>query len=428
MDFTNSKIYLQKAVTLIPSASQTYSKSYRYYCEGAAPAFLDRGEGARVCDVDGNEFIDFVLALGPVTLGYNNPGVNTAIKNQLEKGISFSQPHHLEIELAEKLADIIPCAEMVKFVKNGSDATAAAVRLERAYTERDMIACCGYHGFHDWFIGSTIKNRGVPEAVCNLVKTFEYNNPDSLQKLFEQYPGQIAGVIMEPIVLDPPQDDFLQKVKELTHANGSVLIFDEIITGFRLSSGGAQKLYNVIPDLAAFGKGIANGMPLSVVAGQKKIMRLIDEGVFVSTTFGGETLSLAAALATISILEQKEGYSHMWNLGEKWLKEADELINKKGLSSVMRTAGLAPHSGVVFSGFNEIPASDWLSLYQQELILKGILTVGINNYCLAHSEKDIEVFIKALDSVLDTLVMAKQTKNVVSLLKGGRIMPIFKRN
>lgn len=428
MTFDNSLKLLNRAKSIIPSASQTYSKSYRYYCEGVAPAFLDYGEGSHVWDVDGNEFIDFVLALGPVILGYNHPGVNDAIGRQLSKGISFSQPHPLEVELAEKLVDIIPCAEMVRFVKNGSDATTAAIRLARAYTGREMIACCGYHGYHDWYIGATINNKGVPKAVCDLIKTFKYNNLDSLQNLFNENPEQIAAVIMEPVVLKPPRDNFLQKVKDLTHANGSILIFDEVITGFRLSLGGAQKLYNVIPDMATFGKGIANGMPLSVIAGHREIMRLIDEGVFISTTFGGETLSLAATLATISILEQKESYPHLWSLGDKWLKEAGSLINKKGLLTIMSISGIAPHSGIVFNDFNGIQAADWLSLYQQELISKGILTIGINNYCLAHTEKDIEFFTTALDDVLNKLVVAKQENKVVPFLKGGRIKPIFKRS
>ncbi len=427
MKFDNSVKLLNLAKSVIPTASQTYSKSYRYYCEGMAPAFLDYGKGSHVWDIDGNKFVDFVLALGPVILGYNHPAVNAAINKQLKKGISFPQPHPLEVELAEKLVQIIPCAQMVRFLKNGSDATAAAIRLARAYTGRDMIACCGYHGFHDWFIGSTTNNRGVPQAVCDLTKTFEYNNLDSLQSLFQQYPGQIAAVIMEPVALEPPHDNFLQKVKDLTGANGSILIFDETITGFRLSLGGAQELYGVTPDMATFGKGMANGMPLSVVAGRKEIMTLIDEGVFISTTFGGETLSLAAAIATISILEKEESYPHTWSLGERWLKEVNSLVNKKKLSSIVKTAGLAPHSGVIFNDFNGIQRTDLLSLYQQEIMAHGVLSIGINNYCLAHNSEDLDKYISAVDKALDKVVLALENGDVDTFLKGGKIQPIFKR-
>ena len=428
MKLDNSLSWLKRAKNVIPSASQTYSKSFRYFCEGQAPAFLDRGEGAHIWDVDGNEFIDFVLGLGPVSVGYNHPKINQVIKDQLKKGISFSQPHPLEVELAEKLVEIIPCAEMVRFVKNGSDATAAAIRLARAFTGCEMIAYCGYHGFHDWFIGATSNNQGVPKAVCNLIKPFEYNNLDSLKTVFEQYDGEIAAVIMEPVGLVLPQDNFLHKVKKLARENGSVLIFDEVVTGFRLSLGGAQEFYNVTPDLATFGKGMANGMPLSAVVGCRDIMRLLDEGTFVSLTFGGETLSLAAALETISIFEQKESCKHLWRLGEKWLKEVSSLIDEKNLSSVVNTAGLAPHSGIVFKEFNGNSALDWLSLYQQEMIKQGILTLGINNYCLDHSEEDIEKCIMAVDKALDKISMAADDGKVDPFLKGGKIHPIFERN
>lgn len=428
MKFDNSLKFLNRAKSIIPSASQTYSKSYKYYCEGVSPAFLDHGKGSRAWDVDGNEFIDFVLALGSVTVGYNNSDINIAIKEQLKNGISFSMAHPLEVKLAEKLIEVIPCAEMVRFVKNGSDATSAAIRLARAYTGREMIACCGYHGFQDWFIGSTTNNRGVPEGVRKLTKTFQYNNLDSIENVFNQYHGKIAALIMEPISLEAPEDNFLQKVKELAHKNGSLLIFDEVITGFRLSLGGAQAYFGVTPDLCSIGKGMANGMPLSAVTGSREIMKLIDEGVFISMTFGGETLSLAAALATISLLERDGSYSHLWSLGEKWLQGVEELIREKELSAIMRITGLAPHSGVAFSDYNEIKSVDWLSLYQQELISQGILTLGINNYCLAHTEDDVEKYINSVEKVLNKLSQVREIGSVEPFLKGNRIRPVFKRN
>lgn len=428
MKYNKSLKLLNSAKSIIPTASQTYSKSYRYYCEGAAPVYLDYGKGSHVWDVDGNEFVDFVLALGAVTLGYNQPEINTAINRQLKKGISFSQPHPLEVELAEKLVEIIPCAEMVRFLKNGSDATTAAIRLARAYTGRETVACCGYHGFHDWYIASTMNNGGIPKVVCDLVEKFEYNNIDSLTALFKRYPEQIAAIIMEPVILDPPEKDFLHKVKDIASTNGSVLIFDEVLTGFRVSLGGAQELYNIVPDIAAFGKGIANGMPLSFVTGKQDIMCLIDEDVFISTTFGGETLSLAAALATISVLEREEYVRYIWSLGGKWLKEVSELIKKKGLSSIMRTAGLAPHSGVIFNDAEGVLASDWLSLYQQELLAEGILSIGINNYCLDHTSEDLEKYFYAIEKALDKIVLAMGKGEVNSFLLGEKIKPIFKRN
>ncbi len=428
MNFENSHKWLERARAVIPSASQTYSKSFEYYCEGAAPAFLEKGEGAYVWDVDGNCFVDFVLALGAVTLGYNRPEINAAVSDQIKRGISFSQPHRLEVELAEKLTRIIPCAEMVRFVKNGSDATSAAVRLARGYTGRDLIACCGYHGFQDWYVGTTSNHRGVPDAVRELTRTFTYNDISSVEALFSQYPGRIAAVILEPVGLEAPREDFLPKLKDLVHRNGALLIFDEVITGFRLALGGAQEYFGVKPDLCALGKGMANGLPLSAVAGGKEFMRLIDEGVFISMTFGGETLSLAAALATIGILEREGTYAHIWSLGEKWIKRCQERIDKKGLNDIMSVAGLAPHSGVLFKNYGRNTPADWLSLYQQELIPCGILTLGINNYCLAHTTAHVDQYLQALDLALDKVAEAKAAGAVEPFLKGKKIRPIFRRN
>lgn len=305
--YKNSRELLKRAKKITPLGAQTFSKSYRYFCEGNSPSFMEKGKGAHVWDVDENKYIDFICGLGPVTLGYNDQRINEAITKQMEKGIIFSQPAPISIELSEKLIEIIPCAEMVRFVKNGSDATSAAVRLARAYTERDIIATCGYHGMQDWYIGSTVNNKGVPQKVCELSQSFDYNNIESLESLFAKYPNKIAAVILEPIQSNGPEEGYLQKVKEIAQDNGAVLIFDEVVSGFRYALGGASELYSVTPDLVTLGKGMANGMPISAVAGKKELLNLISDGVFISTTFGGEALSIAAALETINILQEKNG-------------------------------------------------------------------------------------------------------------------------
>ena len=286
--YAKSLKLLKEAKQLTPCAAQTYSKSYRYYCEGAAPAFLDRGNGSHVWDVDGNEFIDFVCALGAITVGHANTKVNKAISDQLKKGIGFSQATELEVKLARKLIEIYPSAEMVRFVKNGSDGTSAAVRLARAYTKREMVLVSGYHGYQEWYIGSTENDLGIPKCVKALVKKFEYNNIDSVKKLFTKYEGKIACVILEPVQGNGPENHFLEKLKTLTHDNGALLIFDEVVTGFRIHLSGAQGLFGVVPDLTALGKGFGNGLPISAVVGQKKYLKLIEEGAFISTTHGGD--------------------------------------------------------------------------------------------------------------------------------------------
>lgn len=426
--FNNSIKWLKRAKNTIPSASQTYSKSYRYFCEGAAPVFLDFGKGSHVWDIDGNEYIDFICALGPLTLGYNDKEVNKAIKDQLKKGISFSQATILEIQLAEKLTKIIPSAKMVRFVKNGSDATSAAVRLARAYTKKEIILCCGYHGYQDWFVGSTVTNLGVPEAVKKLTKTFEYNNILSLKNLFDENKDKVAAVIMEPMQDNGPDKGYLEEVKKITHENSAVLIFDEVVSGFRMSLGGAQEYFNVIPDMSAIGKGMGNGMPISAVVGKKEIMKLIDDGVFISMTFGGETLSLAAALATIKILETPNYYKHVWDLGRRWKVRIQQLIDQKKLSHIVKVVGAAPHCGVMFSKIGRLSDHDLFSVFQQRIIKEGILSLGINNFCLAHTEKDVDKFIEAADLAFDDVLKAVEKNSVEGILTCEKFRPIFKRN
>lgn len=426
--YEKSDELLKRAVKVTPLGAQTYSKSYRYYCQGDSPSFIDRGEGCYLYDVDGNKFIDFVCALGPITIGYNVEEINDAVKTQLDKGISFSLQVEAEVELAEKIIEIIPCAEMVRFVKNGGDATTAAIRLARAYTERDLVALSGYHGMHDWSIGSTENNKGIPKAISDLTKTFEYNNIESLEELFNQYPDEIAAVILEPIQANGPKGDFLQKVKELTHKHGAVLIFDEVVSGFRYALGGASELYGIVPDMAAFGKGMGNGLPISAVAGKKEIMKQIEEGIFVSTTFGGEALSMAGSLAALEILEKPGVYEHIWNLGTILKEGLEKLIDKYELNDVILVSGLPPHCGVEFEDVGSLDYLDINSIYSQAMIHNGIITVGINNINLSHTEEEINAYLKAAEEGMINIKKAIEQDSIEGILIGKKVDPVFKRN
>jgi len=293
-----------KAQRLIPSCTQTFSKAPTQFVQGVAPVFLARGQGSHVWDVDGNEYIDYPMGLGPIILGHNYASVTEAAVRQMQDGMAFSLAHPLEVELSELLVEIIPCAEMVRFGKNGSDATSGAVRVARAYTGRDVIACCGYHGWQDWYVGTTTRNKGVPKAVQELTVTFRYNDIASLERVFAQHPGQVAAVIMEPVGVVEPRDGFLQQVRELAHREGALFVFDEIITGFRLALGGAQDYFGVVPDLAAFGKVIGGGFPVAAVAGRRDIMRHLSpevEGtadyVQQAGTLSGNPVGCAASVA-----------------------------------------------------------------------------------------------------------------------------------
>lgn len=427
--YEKSKTLLERAKKVTPLGAQTYSKSYRYFCEGNAPAFMYKGEGCFLWDVDGNKFVDFVCALGPITVGYNDERVNAAIERQLKKGIIFSQEAELSIELAEELTKIIPCAEMVRFVKNGSDATAAAIRLARAYTGKDIVLAAGYHGMQDWYIASTVNNKGVPRDISKLIDTFEYNELKSLEEKFLKYKNQVACVILEPIQGDGPEKKFLHEIKILAEKNGALLIFDEVVSGFRYALGGASELYNIKPDMAAIGKGMANGMPLSAVVGRKDILELIGkEGIFVSTTFGGELLSIAAALKTIEILKDPNTYKHIWALGEQMKGGLEKLIKEYDLADVVKVSGLEPHCGVVFEGKGKLDYLDINSVFQQRMLSCGILSVGINNLSLAHTKYDIESYLTAAKLAFEDIVLALEKDSLKGILIGGKVDPIFKRN
>jgi len=425
-NFVKSYQLFDSARKLIPSCTQTFSKGYTQFPFGVSPIFLEKGEGSHVWDVDGNEYIDYAMALGPVILGHAYPVVNEAISAQLRNGTIYSLPHRLEVELAEVLTEIIPCAEMVRFGKNGSDATSGAVRAARAYTGRDKIACCGYHGWQDWYIGTTTRNKGVPKSVQSLTLTFEYNDIESLKNLFGQNKGDIAAVILEPIGIIEPEDGFLQKVKELTHENGSILIFDEIVTGFRLALGGAQEYFNVIPDLACFGKAMANGMPISAVVGKREIMEVFDE-IFFSFTFGGEVLSLAASITTIKEFKQKRVIEHLWKKGKKLKEGYNALTKVHKLENYTECIGLPPRTVITFKDALGIDSLELKTLLQQEAIKRGVLCGGSHNICYSHSSEDIERTLQVYDEALQIMAGAIAKRDIKKFIQGDIVKPVFRK-
>ena len=423
--FEKSEQMLERVLKSIPLGSQTFSKSKTQYPFGVSPFFMQSGKGSHVTDVDGNEFIDFMNSLGAITLGYNDEDVINAVKNQLEEGTIFSLPHPTEHMLAEKLIELIPSAEMVRFGKNGSDATSGIVRLARAYTKRDYVVVCGYHGWQDWYIGSTPRNLGVPKCVQELTLKFEYNNIESLDKLFKEYKDQIACVIMEPMNFSHPKKGFLEEVKELTHKNSALLAFDEMITGFRYSLGGAQEFFNVIPDLASFGKGMANGYPISAVVGRADVMQLLEE-VFFSFTFGGECLSLAASIATIEKFQKYPVIEHMKKQGSKILDKVSTLITEHELNDIFEINGQP--CWTIFNMKDTEQYNSWTikTLFMQEMIKRGILTLGINLITYSHTDEDIEKLLNAYTEVMPILQNGIRNNKILDLLDCEPLTPLFK--
>jgi glutamate-1-semialdehyde 2,1-aminomutase len=419
---TRSDEYYARAVGLIPSATQTLAKGPGQYVKGVAPKYAERGQGSHIWDVDGNEYIDYSMAVGPLSLGYCYPAVDQAIKDQLSRGITFSLMSPLEVEVAELIQDSVPQAEMVRFSKTGCDVTSAAIRLARAYTNRDRVLCCGYHGWHDWYISVTSRSDGIPKATRELTSTFDYNDIDSLLSSMDE---ETACVILEPVVLDPPKDNFLKRVREACDRNGSLLIFDEMWTGFRLAVGGAQEYFGVEADLACYSKAIANGMPLSVLAGRREVMELLENDVFFYTTFGGEALSLAAAKATIGELRAKQVPRYLANIGKQLKDGYNELAEELGLPYT-RCSGMDCRTIVTFDASAGEPL-ELKSLLQQEMIRRGVLWNGFHNVSYSHREEDVDHTLAAYHEALQILKRAVDERNVRNCVRGELVEPVFRK-
>jgi glutamate-1-semialdehyde 2,1-aminomutase len=414
----------QRALKLIPCTTQTLAKGPQQNIKGIAPKYLLRGKGSHVWDIDGNEYIDFNMAIGPLSLGYAYDKVDKAIKKQLEDGITFSLMHPLEVEVAELLNKIIPNAESVRYSKSGADVTSAAIRVARAFTKRDKILCCGYHGWHDWYISVTDRNAGIPKAVQDLTFTFNYND---IQSVIDSIDEDTAAVILEPFVFEAPKDNFLQKLRDICTKNGTLLIFDEMWTGFRIALGGAQEYFGVKADLATFSKAVANGMPIGILVGRKDVMSVLEKDVFFFTTFGGEALSLAAAKATINELKENNVPAYLAKQGKK-LKDGYNKIAEELNMPYTKCIGYECRSLITFdpelSGGNPL---EMKSLVQQEMIKRGILWGGFHNMSFSHSDSDVEYTLKVYRDVLPILKKAVDEKNVRGYLKGEPVEPVFRK-
>jgi glutamate-1-semialdehyde aminotransferase len=422
-DISNSDALYQRALKVQKPVTQTLAKGPGQFTKGIAPKYLQKGKGSHVWDVDGNEYIDYNSAIGPISLGYAYPAVDEAIAAQLEDGITFSLMHPLEVELSELISEIIPNAEAVKIAKTGADACSAAVRLARAFTGRDKIYCCGYHGWHDWYIGITSRNAGVPQATQALTYTFEYNDIESLKAALDE---DVAAIILEPFIFAAPNEGYLQELLNVCKENGTLVIFDEMWTGFRIALGGAQEYFDVKPDLAVYSKACANGMPIALLTGRADVMELLNNDVFSYTTFGGEALSMAACMATIHELKDKNVPQYLHDKGGILKDAYNNLAEEFQLSHLTSCIGYNCRSMVTFSPETGNPLA-LKTLMQQEMIKRGILWAGFHNMCFSHSDDDITYTISAYKDVMPIIKTAIESGDIASFLKGEILETVFRK-
>ena len=432
MKFNRSSLRQKKCHSLIPGGCHTYAKGDDQY-PMLAPAYLVRGEGCHVWDVDGNEFIEYGMGLRAVTLGHAYGPVVEAAYRQMLLGSNFTRPATIEMECAEQLLSLITTAEMVKFAKNGSDATSAAVRLARAYTDRDLVAVCAEHPFFsvdDWFIGATPMKCGIPKNIQAQTLKFHYNDLASVKALFDAYPGQIACLMLEPATTVEPIPDFLRMLYALCHENGALFVLDEMITGFRWHLGGGQACYGVEPDLSTFGKALGNGFSISALAGKREIMERggLDhdkERIFLlSTTHGAETHSMAAAIATMKIYEREHVVEYLYRQGNALAAGIQKSVSEHGLTEHFVLLGRP--CNLVFATRDELkqPSQAYRALFMQETIKRGILMPSLV-VSFSHTDVDIQRTVEAVDGALAVYRKALD-EGVDKYLVGRPVKPVFR--
>jgi glutamate-1-semialdehyde 2,1-aminomutase len=419
----NSLELKERSKKVSPHLTQTFSRAAPTFVEGVYPVYAESANGSHFIDVDGNEYIDYLLGLGPITLGYNYKAVNDSIVEQLNKGIIFSLPHKIELDLSELLCKTIPHCEMVKFEKTGSNAVTGAVRAARAFTKKDKIAYCGSGGvWHDWYAAAISRNKGVPDFNENLIKIFDYNDAEGLEQIFEDNLGEIAAVVIEPTVYEKPNKDFLQNVRKITKNNDALLILDEIVTGFRFDLGGGQKYFDVKGDLVCFGKGMGNGLPISSITGPTEFMKVFDK-LWVSSTNGSENLSLSGTYTVINEMREKKTIESCWKIGGKLFNGWNKITEKSGLNILMTGYPIRMNLKCYDNNKQESPILK--SLILQEMVKRGVfLSPGPTFISYSHTTEDIESTLLAFEEITKKLQNIDEDQ-YENLLEGNLPQSIF---
>ncbi len=425
--------YGKKAHFYIPAGAHTYSRTDEVF-PGNAPKVIAKSKGVYTWDVDGNRYIDYGMACRSVTIGYDYDRISNAAIAQIHNGNTASKASQVEVEAAERLCNLIPWVDMVKFAKNGSTVTSAATKLARAYTGKKYIARCREHSFFsydDWFIGDTVMNAGIPEEIQNLTLQFSFNDIDSVKKIFEKYKGEIAALIMEPCDSEEPADNFLQEVRKLCTEYGVVYILDEMITGFRWDLQGACKYYHVQPDLVTYGKGMANGFSVAALGGKREIMEMGGlipgkERVFlISTTHGAEMSSLGAFIETVNVYEELNVTDHIWDMGRKLCRGLEEIVRENSLQDYLYITGAQCSPNLVVCGKDCQPSMEYRTVFVQEMLKQSVLMPCIAS-AYQHTEKEIEITLDAARKAVKTYADALNG-NVNDFILGNVMKPVFRK-
>ncbi len=432
--FARSLAHQHRAHEIIPGAAHTYAKGDDQFPEGMCPV-VARGQGCHIWDLDGNEFIEYGAGVRSITLGHGYKPVCDAAYQAMLDGTNFVRPAEIELRAAEKMLSVIDHADMVKFGKNGSDAVSGAVKIARSYTGREMVAVCGDHPFFsvdDWFMGTTAMNAGIPEFAKQQTVKFKYNDLPGVQALFDQFPDQIACLILEAETVTHPHENYLHDLQELAHKNGAILILDETVTGFRWHVGGAQKYYNFVPDLSTFGKGMANGFSVAALCGKREYMRIAGtqhtdrERCFVlSLTHGAETSGLAACIATIDAYQQRDVCGIMDRQGTKLQNGLRQVVDDLQIGDHFQIMGRPWLTFFATMDQKKERSQPFRTLFLQEIMKRGVIAPSFA-ISAAHGDEDIQ---RTIEVVAEALVVYQRAldQGVDKYLIGRSVQPVFRK-
>jgi len=432
---TGQKLY-KRAKKVIPGGNMLLSKRPEMYLPENWPAYFSKSKGCKVWDLDGKEYIDMsIMGIGTNTLGYGHPEVDEAVMKTVKDGnmSTFNCPE--EVYLAEKLVELHPWADMVRFARAGGEINSIAVRIARASTGRDKIAICGYHGWHDWYLSTNLNSdknldghllpglqpNGVPRGLTGTTLPFNYNDIEQLEQLIKDNKGEIAAIKMEVSRNEGPKDNYLQKVRDLATENNIILIFDECTSGFRETFGGLQKKYGVEPDLAIFAKALGNGYAISACIGRQEFMQAAQQ-TFISSTFWTERIGPTAALKTLEVMEREKSWDTITQIGGGISKQWKNLANKYDLN--ITTWGLPALSGFTFDSPNSL---SYKTLITQEMLKKGYLAANSVYACTEHKQEIVDGYFAELDPIFGTIKQCEDGLDVSTLLEGPLCHSGFKR-